>query len=229
MKFSTTFVLALVATLFLSCSNDNINSVPQSANPAATTTTPDLSNTPVAAGSVQHYICPNNCAGSGGGTAGNCPVCGSEYTHNTAFHNNDNADTPPPPTPSTPDLNSTPIAAGGVQHYICSNNCAGSGGASAGNCPVCGNPYTHNTAFHNQQNSTTNSTVTPTSDQNTLSPLFQNTPQQPQVNVPQITSPSNASGVYHYICSNGCAGGSGMAGNCTSCGSALVHNQAYHQ
>ncbi len=38
----------------------------------------------------------------------------------------------------------------------------------------------------------------------------------------------NAEGVWHYICSKGCAGGSSAAGNCGSCGSTLNHNQAYH-
>ena len=28
-----------------------------------------------------------------------------------------------------------------VKHYICSNNCAGSGGDAAGTCPVHGLPY----------------------------------------------------------------------------------------
>lgn len=225
MKIRTTFLLAVLATFFLACSNnDSTTSVPQSADPAA----PGVSNTPLATGAVQHYICPNNCAGSGGETAGTCPVCGSAYEHNSLYHSQNTPATPP--TPTTP---STPVVTGGVQHYTCPNNCAGSGGPSAGTCPVCGTAYAHNAAFHNQPSTTTSTTTTPlatpTGDQGAISPLFQNAPQQPQVNVPRISSPSNASGVYHYICSNGCAGGSGMAGNCPTCGSALAHNQAYHQ
>ena len=38
----------------------------------------------------------------------------------------------------------------------------------------------------------------------------------------------NAEGVWHYFCRKGCAGGSGAAGNCSTCGSTLTHNQAYH-
>lgn len=38
----------------------------------------------------------------------------------------------------------------------------------------------------------------------------------------------NAAGVWHYTCSNGCAGGAGAAGNCATCGNALAHNAAYH-
>lgn len=38
----------------------------------------------------------------------------------------------------------------------------------------------------------------------------------------------NANGVWHYICSNRCAGGSGFAGKCVTCGGTLVHNSIYH-
>lgn len=217
MKFTTTFLLALMATLFLACSGNSDTTTPQPANPAAPAAGA-ANTTPVAAAGIQHYTCPNNCAGSGGATAGNCPVCGSEYQHNDAFHNQS--------TPATTNTE-TPVAAGGVQHYTCPNNCAGSGGGAAGNCPVCGTTYVHNQAYHNQPATTT--TTVNANDPSSLSPLFQNSSQQPQVNVPRISSPSNTSGVYHYICGNGCAGGSGMAGNCPSCGNALVHNQAYHQ
>ncbi|WP_228851806.1 hypothetical protein [Aegicerativicinus sediminis] len=37
-----------------------------------------------------------------------------------------------------------------------------------------------------------------------------------------------AGGVFHYICNDGCAGGSASAGNCATCGKPLAHNQAYH-
>lgn len=108
-----------------------------------------------------------------------------------------------------------------VQHYICENNCENSGGEVAGNCPVCKNPYLHNTAYHANEllkggpikvesNATNPTQKTPT----------------PQTNAP--TPAKNVNGVYHYTCSNGCNGGSGAADNCVSCGSALVHNQLYH-
>ena len=95
-------------------------------------------------------------------------------------------------------------AGGAVAHYICANNCEGSGGAAAGNCPVCGNAYVHNQAFHGQPGAT-----------NATTP-------------PPPASAQNAAGVFHYTCSAGCAGGSGAQGNCASCGNALVHNTAYH-
>ena len=34
-------------------------------------------------------------------------------------------------------------ATAGLKHYICSNNCAGSGGDAAGTCPVCGLSLIH--------------------------------------------------------------------------------------
>ncbi|MCB0563276.1 MAG: hypothetical protein KDD01_02745 [Phaeodactylibacter sp.] len=118
----------------------------------------------------------------------------------------------PPPNINTGAANTA--VAGGVQHYTCPNNCAGSGGAAAGTCPVCGTAYVHNAAFHNQGNAGAPGAG--------ASPMVQPPAQQP--------SPAqNASGVYHYTCPSGCAGGSGAAGACPQCGSTLAHNQAYHQ
>jgi hypothetical protein len=111
----------------------------------------------------------------------------------------------------------------GVQHYICPNNCQGSGGASAGTCPVCGSEYSHNQAYHNQPASGGNAglpsglTLDPTSGATSL-PSPTATPEPAQ----------NAAGVWHYTCSAGCTGGAGSAGNCASCGQALAHNAAYH-
>lgn len=129
------------------------------------------------------------------------------------------------------DLNqpAAPAAAGvnpNVKHYICSNNCANSGADAAGNCPVCGNAYVHNDAYHNNAAAPTPATPAglpgnPTSvDQATSNVTFTD---------PNSTEPAqNAAGVWHYTCSAGCAGGAGAAGNCASCGGALAHNSAYH-
>jgi hypothetical protein len=46
--------------------------------------------------------------------------------------------------------------------------------------------------------------------------------------VPTLEPPQNARGVWHYTCIKGCVGGSGSAGNCTTCGNTLAHNSAYH-
>lgn len=122
------------------------------------------------------------------------------------------ADNTAPSIAPPPNVNAntgTAAPAGGVQHYICPNSCAGSGGATAGTCPVCGTAYVHNAAYHNQGND------------GGASPMIQ----QPQ----QQSPAQNAAGVYHYTCPSGCAGGSGTAGTCAQCGAALAHNQAYHQ
>jgi len=116
--------------------------------------------------------------------------------------------TPPSALPPITPAGSAP---GGVSHYICPNNCEGSGGEAQGNCPVCGTAYAHNAAYHNQ--GTTPGTTPPPPAPN------------PEANAPA----TNAAGVYHYICSAGCAGGAGASGNCTSCGATLTHNAAYHQ
>jgi len=100
------------------------------------------------------------------------------------------------------------VASSGVKHYTCPNNCAGSGGDAQGTCPVCGTAYVHNQAFHSQAVTQTTQPVTQPSA----------TPEPPQ----------NAAGIWHYTCSNGCAGGSGSAVACSTCGNTLVHNTAYH-
>ncbi|MBK6932513.1 MAG: hypothetical protein IPH12_17295 [Saprospirales bacterium] len=112
---------------------------------------------------------------------------------------------------------STPAAApaGGVQHYTCPKNCKGSGGPTAGNCPVCGTAYVHNAAFHGQ--------AAPAPGTATPAGAIPN-PAQP------TPSPAkNAAGVYHYTCAKGCAGGAASAGKCATCGGDLAHNAAYHQ
>lgn len=104
-----------------------------------------------------------------------------------------------------------------VIHYICDNKCENSGSDVAGNCPVCKTPYTHNLAFHNNDFLKNGPLKVPKTNLNT----------NPTTKAP--TSPAqNALGVYHYTCTNGCYGGAGTVTKCTSCGSDLAHNQAYH-
>ena len=51
----------------------------------------------------------------------------------------------------------------------------------------------------------------------------------PATPTPPTAEPAqNTAGVWHYTCSNGCAGGAGSAIACASCGSTLSHNSAYH-
>lgn len=102
-----------------------------------------------------------------------------------------------------------------VKHYICLNNCENSGSDTQGVCPTCQNPYAHNDAFHANDFlksgplNVPNNTTAPSNTQNTA-------PAQ------------NRYGFYHYTCSKGCAGGSGIEENCKTCGNPLEHNQAYH-
>ncbi len=122
-----------------------------------------------------------------------------------------NVQTPPTGSPTF----SSDVSQGGVvHHYICPDNCAGSGGPSIGNCPVCGKEYLHNQAWHTQ-NQGAQQTQT-----------FDATQPDMQITPPAAT---NAAGVYHYICEKGCPGGSGGAGTCATCGGPLMHNAAYHQ
>ena len=120
------------------------------------------------------------------------------------------------PTTQTPSDNSAITSTNSNEpHYKCPNDCEGSGGATSGTCPVCGTAYVHNQAYHNQPNQQTN-------------PIQLENPTPPAGITPPSTPGQNAAGVWHYICSNGCAGGAGSAGSCATCGSALTHNQAYH-
>jgi len=126
--------------------------------------------------------------------------------------------------PITPGATSAgAVATSGVSHYICPNNCEGSGGSAAGACPVCGSEYEHNQAYHDQPGgglpaiTTTPGATTPGAA-------------TPGAITPPTTlePPQNANGVWHYTCTAGCSGGGGSAGKCATCGGDLAHNTAYH-
>ena len=230
---SSVFVL-LVSLVMLACSNNN------DANSGTNTTTPvtpavPLQNTTAAAG-LDHYTCPNGHAGAA--AAGNCATCGVALEHNQAYHNNQPAETPnistTPTTPNTTTAASPAQNAAGEYHYTCPNGHAGAAGA--GSCATCGAALAHNTAYHN-----TPATVTPTTPNVTpaasgsgpiFAPMLQDNAGTPAARVPQTTTTAatpakNAAGQYHYTCPNGHAG-AGAAGSCSTCGSALTHNPAYH-
>lgn len=118
------------------------------------------------------------------------------------------------PIPANPNGNSNAsLNVVGGAHYLCPQKHPEGNSASAGTCPKCTNTLVHNQGFHATQQTTPSNNTTPINNQ-----------QSPASN----TSPTNANGVYHYTCSNGCSGGSGAAGNCVTCGNTLAHNQAYH-
>ena len=104
-----------------------------------------------------------------------------------------------------------------VKHYICANKCENSSSDVAGICPTCNTQYTHNQEFHNDKFLKNGPLNVPKTNLNTK-PATNTTPSPAQ----------NSLGVYHYTCPNGCNGGAGTTAKCVSCGSDLVHNQAYH-
>lgn len=137
-----------------------------------------------------------------------------------------------------------------VHHYVCSDRCEGGVGSAAGNCPVCGLAMAHNKTYHTGGNTTTPqpqinintpdgtttqmNTGTPpinTNDAQVVSPLFKDQANAANLIQQQQTPPEppqNASGVWHYTCPKGCAGGGGSATPCGVCGTTLAHNTAYH-
>ncbi len=126
-----------------------------------------------------------------------------------------NAIAPSNATAAAPNQQAEPAQnAAGVWHYTCAKGCAG-GAGTAVNCATCGSLLQHNQAYHNNATNTPMATTNPTPA--TTPPTQQAEPAQ------------NAAGVWHYTCSKGCAGGSGTAEPCKSCGTLLAHNQAYHQ
>jgi hypothetical protein len=108
--------------------------------------------------------------------------------------------------------------AGTVFHYVCPKGCEGGGGPAQGACPVCGTALSHNQEWHNQPGATQDVTPPPVQDLTVPPPtLGSKEPAQ------------NAKGVWHYVCTAGCAGGSGAMGPCAKCGKELIHNTVYHQ
>lgn len=128
------------------------------------------------------------------------------------------------PAPNT----SAPATTALVQHFTCPNNCANSGGMQAGTCPSCGAQYVHNAAFHDQPGNSNagNQQLPPAPILTNPQPTMQ--PPQTPLPTPQGEPDQNAAGAWHYICSAGCAGGSGKRGYCSKCGAGLNHNDAYH-
>lgn len=150
------FCLFFVVIALSSCKNSKSDEVRDQARESlgvqAPTTQPGAAQpaaSPALTSNVKHYTCPNNCAGSGGDVQGTCPVCGSAYVHNQAYHDQQNAASPAvTTTPTAPTAAPTPAQnAAGVYHYTCTKGCAGGAGAT-GNCATCGAPLAHNQAYH---------------------------------------------------------------------------------
>lgn len=244
-------IIALSAMTFLSCRDGDAS---QSTRPVSTTTN-DNSNTTIqrnqnvsasaqegdGATSEFHYICVNNCEGSGANAAGICPVCGEELVHNTSFHsgNEDNGSSAPQPvgpgdnsfsskiTPLGEESNSnstpTPVTGDASFHYICSAGCGG-GGSAQGPCPSCGAALVHNAAFHANQGASATPGGSARQPSGQKYPSVFNTP-----GAATSAPAQNSSGTFHYLCSAGCGGGGNAQGACPSCGAPLAHNDAFHQ
>lgn len=159
--------------MLTSCGSDGDSSVRQEARESLRDLPPGSVQPPaanvnsgasaVATSGVKHYTCPNNCEGSGGDAAGTCPVCGSAYAHNQAYHTAGGASNPtitpgaitpgaitpgsPPATSITPPTPAAATNAAGVYHYTCPDGHAGGAGA-AGSCATCGKALAHNQAYH---------------------------------------------------------------------------------
>lgn len=173
MKSATILMLSFIALLFVACESDgkggntdSSNALDNSGSTEQPMVTPPA-NVNTGNSGVQHYTCPNNCEGSGGPAPGDCPVCGTTYAHNAAYHDQPGMDQPQQPQampgapqpqamPGAPQPQAMPGAppaaepaqnAKGVWHYTCSAGCAG-GAGSAGNCAMCGNALQHNQAYH---------------------------------------------------------------------------------
>lgn len=121
----------------------------------------------------------------------------------------------------------------GVWHYTCPSGCEG-GAGSAVPCPKCGTTLAHNSGYHNNNNNNNAAIETPTvtssistGNDNVTVVNGGDTPITP-VGGPPEEPAQNAAGVWHYTCPSGCAGGSGSAVACASCGTTLVHNSGYH-
>jgi len=137
---------------------------------------------------------------------------------------------PAEPAPAAPAKAPEPAQnALGVWHYTCPNGHAG-GAGSAVACSECSTTLVHNTAYHDGPAATVspNAPVTTSTTVPAGSEGINVTPGALPT-VPKTAEPAqNASGVWHYTCSNGCSGGAGSATACGSCGSTLAHNSAYH-
>ncbi|MBY5957667.1 hypothetical protein KUV50_05970 [Membranicola marinus] len=197
--------------------------------------------TTVSGNSDFHYICVNNCEGSGADAAGPCPVCGEELVHNTAFHGANQGANDPGPQIITDDEGSfsskitplgqesgsgtaAPAVTGNASfHYVCSAGCGG-GGAAQGPCPSCGAAMSHNDAFHANQGAP-GAAGAGSQPSGQKYPSVFNTPGA----VPSASPQGGSGGTTHYICSAGCGGGGNAQGTCPSCGAPLVHNDAFHQ
>jgi hypothetical protein len=151
----TTLILVAALIFSMGCNSKKADAVNDESSTIPKVETKDSASFVNAAGAdnvIQHFICPNHCKGSGGPAEGKCPVCGTDYVHNDAFHKGSSIPEPAmkidPVTHMAVPTHTEAQNAHGVYHFICPKGCAGGAGV-AGNCAKCGTPLEHNAAFHN--------------------------------------------------------------------------------
>lgn len=151
----TAFLLCLATLTFsVGCNSKKEDPAVQEALPPVvvnnTGTDPNSIPSPTGDNIVQHFTCPNKCKGSGGPVEGKCPVCGTDYVHNDAYHKGTSV-----PEPAMKIDTATKMAvptkteaqnAKGEYHFKCAKGHPGAG--VAGNCATCGAALEHNQAFH---------------------------------------------------------------------------------
>ena len=166
MKISHFLFLALISTCLsvVACKDKKDETTTEGDTvtlPEGTVATdPAITGTPVTVGGTEpHYKCTKEGCTGKGDAAGKCPVCSTDLVHNQAFHAQAAGapgSSPNNPVQVTPSGGSaatatpTPPAAQnakGEYHYTCAKGHPGA--ATAGNCAKCGEPLTHNQAYHN--------------------------------------------------------------------------------
>lgn len=166
MKISHFLILALISTFLsaVACKDKKEETTTEGETvtlPEGTVATdPAAAGQPISLGGNEaHYKCTKEGCTGKGDAAGKCPVCGTDLVHNQAFHAqavgtpgsspanpvqvNPTGGTPATATPTPPSAQN----AKGEYHYSCAKGHPGA--ATAGNCAKCGEPLTHNQAYHN--------------------------------------------------------------------------------
>lgn len=153
-SFLFTPVVMLALVLFSACNTKNSDPAHEETMPSNAVSVQKDSAIVSNASSdnvIQHFICPNHCQGSGGAAEGKCPVCGTEYVHNEAFHKGTSLPEPAmkidPVTHMAVPTHTEAQNASGAYHFICPNGDPGGSGV-AGKCSKCGADLVHNQAFH---------------------------------------------------------------------------------
>lgn len=158
MKISNLIAFVSLSALFIltACNSkkeDPVTNESTSVSGDTSAQDPAVSSTLMSGDTIHHFICPNRCKGSGGPVEAPCPVCGTLYVHNDAFHKGQPIPEPPmridPVTHTAVPTHTEPQNAYGVYHFICPNGHPGGAGV-AGKCPKCGAELIHNQAFHNK-------------------------------------------------------------------------------